>query len=88
MYVTAGGFRAGTAMKDIDERWLGIFVCPETHAPLVQAGAWLYSTDGTTRRKYPIRDGIPVLVVEESRVAHQDEYRRAVEHGNVEQPAG
>lgn len=41
-------------------------VCPVSHAPLREVGDWLVSTDPDTRRRYPIRDGIPVMLVEES----------------------
>ncbi|MCB9851221.1 MAG: hypothetical protein H6817_11030 [Phycisphaerales bacterium] len=53
-------------------------VCPESHAKLVQQGDWLYSTDAATRRRYPIRDGIPVMLVDESEVVAEDEYKRVM----------
>jgi uncharacterized protein YbaR (Trm112 family) len=65
-------------MGNVDSELLRILVCPMTHAPLVQVGEWLYSTDPTTRRKYPIRDDIPIMLIEESKVADQDEFNRAV----------
>ena len=52
--------------------------CPVAHVPLVQVGDWLYSTDPETRRKYPIRDGIPIMLVEEAEVATPQEFERAV----------
>lgn len=68
---------AATTAK-IDAELLRIMVCPVTHAPLVQKGDRLYSTDGATRRKYPIRDGIPNMLIEESEVAEQAEYDRVM----------
>ena len=58
-------------MAAIDEELLRVLVCPVSLAPLVQAGDWLYSTDPMMRRKYPIRDGIAILLVDESEVAER-----------------
>jgi len=65
-------------MTKIDTELLRIMVCPVTHAPLVQLGDWLYSTDLATRRKYPIRDGIPIMLIDESEVADQTEFDRVM----------
>ncbi len=65
-------------MSSIDEELLRMLVCPATHAPVVQVGDWLYSTDPATRRKYPIRDGIPVMLVDESEEATPDEFDRVM----------
>ncbi len=59
------------------EPWiLEILVCPESKAPLVQDGDWLYSTDRETRRRYAIRDGIPNMLVEESEQISEEEFGR------------
>jgi len=65
-------------MNKVDDELLKIMVCPVTHAPLVQVGDWLYSTDAQTRRKYPVRDGIPIMLIDESKVADPDEFSRAM----------
>jgi uncharacterized protein YbaR (Trm112 family) len=65
-------------MTKIDAELLRIMVCPVAHAPLVQLGDWLYSTDPATRRKYPIRDGIPIMLIEESEVTDQAEFERVM----------
>ena len=67
---------AGVGMKKVDGELMKIMVCPIAHAPLVQVGDWLYSTDPMTRRKYPVRDGIPIMLVDESQVADQTEFDR------------
>lgn len=54
-------------MTSIDDELLRIMVCPVAHTPLVQVGDFLYSTDPQTRRKYPIRDGIPIMLPDEAR---------------------
>ena len=54
--------------QTIDPELLAILVCPESHAPLVLVDDWLYSTDRSTRRRYPVREGIPIMLVDESEV--------------------
>lgn len=79
----------GGSMTRIDEELLKIMECPVGRAPLVQVGEWLYSTDPKTRRKYPIRDGIPIMLVEESVETAPDEFKRAMaEAGQVPDSAG
>ncbi len=65
-------------MTEISSDLLKIMECPVAHAPLVQVGDWLYSTDAESRRKYPIRDGIPIMLVEESQVAEPEEFDRVM----------
>jgi len=73
-------------MTSIDKELLRIMACPVAHTPLVQVGDWLYSTDTETRRKYPIRDGIPIMLVAESQVAEVDEFERVM--AEAKQPNG
>jgi len=65
-------------MAEISSDLLKIMECPVAHVPLVQFGDWLYSTDAETRRKYPIRDGIPIMLVDESEVAEPAEFEQAM----------
>jgi uncharacterized protein YbaR (Trm112 family) len=65
-------------MAAIDPDMLEIMVCPQSRAPLVLVGDWLYSTDAATRRRYPIRDGIPIMLIDESEVVAEDEFRRVM----------
>jgi len=65
-------------LQKLDDEFLSILCCPETHAPVVQRGPWLYSTDPNSRRRYPIRDGIPVMLIEESEIVSEEEFRRAM----------
>ena len=65
-------------MPELDDDLLRILVCPQTHAPLIQAGDWLYSTDPGTRRKYPIRDGLPILLIDSAESVTQEEFERVM----------
>jgi uncharacterized protein YbaR (Trm112 family) len=50
-------------------------VCPISHAPLREVDGWLVSTDSETRRRYPIRDGIPIMLVDESEELDEDAWQ-------------
>jgi len=62
----------------IEEELLKILVCPLTRSPLEQAGDELVGAVGGLR--YPIRDGIPILLVDEALmpqgVADLDEFKQ------------
>lgn len=65
------------------EPWfVELLACPQTHAPVVMDGNWLYSTDPETRRRYPVEDGIPKMLIEESEVVTEAEFSRIMQmHG-------
>jgi len=65
-------------LADVDKELLAILVCPESHAPLVQVGDWLYSTDEETRLRYPVREGIPVMLSDESETVDVEEFKRVM----------
>lgn len=48
--------------------------CPKCREPLVEDGERLVCTDPETRLAYPIRDGIPVMVVDEATALSPDEW--------------
>jgi uncharacterized protein len=50
----------------IDKELLEILVCPACRGPLQEANDTLRC--GQCRRVYPIRDGIPILLVDEARI--------------------
>lgn len=58
------------AAAALDEKLLSILVCPADHGPLVYTGTELYNP--RLRRVYRIEDGIPVLLVDESREVVDD----------------
>ncbi|MDR7523027.1 MAG: Trm112 family protein [Armatimonadota bacterium] len=49
---------------DIDEEFLKILACPADHAPVVRQGDRIICTQ--CGRRYPIRDGIPIMLIEEA----------------------
>jgi len=50
----------------LDAEFLAILECPVSHAPLIEDGGFLISTDSKTRRRYRIEDGIPNFLVSDS----------------------
>ena len=50
----------------LDPKLLELLVCPVSHAPLIEEGDTLISTDPATRRRYRVEDGIPVMLIDES----------------------
>jgi uncharacterized protein YbaR (Trm112 family) len=53
----------------IDEWLLDILACPKCHAPLRpdEAASELVCTGADCGLAYPVRDGIPVLLIDEAR---------------------
>ena len=66
-------------MARVDPDLLAIMVCPQSHAPLKEVGDWLVSTDPETRLRYPVRDGIPVMLAEESETMNETEWQEAMD---------
>lgn len=65
-------------MPEIDDELLDILVCPLSRKPLVLREGWLYSTDPETRRRYPIRDGIPIMLIDEAETVSESEFHRVM----------
>ncbi|MBA2481331.1 MAG: hypothetical protein H0V44_11775 [Planctomycetes bacterium] len=63
----------------IDRDLFDLLVCPECRKPLKYAGGKLVSTDGATRRAYRIDAGIPVMLIEESQVLSEADWKCAME---------
>jgi uncharacterized protein len=51
----------------LEAGFLEILVCPACHAPIEERESELICTGDTCGLAYPIRDGIPVLLVDEAR---------------------
>lgn len=78
MRVARVAYRSEVGVGAIDEDWLADLRCPLSRSPLVRSGDWLYTTDRATRRKYPIREGIPVLLIDAGVEVTNEEFERAV----------
>ncbi len=65
-------------MAELDKALLDLLVCPQTKAPLVADGDWLYSTDSDDRRRYPVRDGIPIMLIGEAEEVSPEEFERVM----------
>lgn len=48
----------------VDERLLKILVCPQCKNDIRLVGDWLVCDE--CRLKYPVRDGIPIMLVDEA----------------------
>ncbi len=63
----------------IDKDLLDILACPDTHAPLVEVKDgdehWLVSTDAATRKRYPVRGNLPILLKDEAEVMDEDAWK-------------
>jgi uncharacterized protein YbaR (Trm112 family) len=73
-------FSDGSRMAHtLDPGLMEIMVCPESHARLIQVGDWLYSTDPATRRRYPVREGLPIMLIEESEVVNEADFQKVMQ---------
>jgi uncharacterized protein YbaR (Trm112 family) len=60
----------------VDPKLLEILVCPLTHVPMrYDAGRQELISD-QAKLAYPIRDGIPVMLVEEARTLEESEIKK------------
>lgn len=58
---------------DIDPKLLEILVCPQTKGPLVYDREKAELLSKQARLAYPIRDGVPIMLVEEARTLAADD---------------
>ena len=54
-------------MSDIDRKMLDSLICPQTGAPLKYDAQRQELISNSAHLAYPIRDGIPILLVGEAR---------------------
>lgn len=57
-------------MERISEQLLKILACPVCHEPVRQEGEWIVCQG--CGRKYPIRDGLPIMLPEEAVVPGEE----------------
>jgi uncharacterized protein YbaR (Trm112 family) len=70
----------------LDDTLLAILACPEDKGPLYYIESEDVLVNPRLRRSYAVRDGIPVMLVEESSTLDDAEYSRLmsiVEAGNI-----
>ncbi|MEL7231621.1 MAG: Trm112 family protein [Pseudomonadota bacterium] len=51
----------------IDPKMLGVLVCPKTRGPLTHDSETQELISSKAGLAYPIRDGVPILLIEEAR---------------------
>lgn len=73
----------GNPLMPISEKLLEILACPLSKKPVVLDGDWIVSTDPETRRRYPIKDDIPVMLIDESQEMNKEEWREIMTRHNV-----
>ncbi len=67
----------------LDPKFLAILVCPLSHAPLIEDGDFLVSTDAKTRRRYRIENGIPNLLINESEELDEATWTQILERNRL-----
>lgn len=73
--------------QTVSPKLLELMVCPDSRHRLVLHEGWLYSTDPDTRRRYPVRDGIPIMLIDQSEVVEPAEFTRVMEAARSGAPA-
>jgi len=64
---------ADDVVKDVDPRLLEVLVCPVTRSALHYDRARQELISQQARKAFPIRSGVPIMLVEEARDLGQDE---------------
>jgi uncharacterized protein YbaR (Trm112 family) len=59
--------------QDIDPRLLEVLVCPQTRTPLTYDRDKFELISMAARLAYPVRDGVPIMLVDEARELGPDE---------------
>ena len=60
---------------EVDKRLLEILVCPQTKGPLVYDRERGELLSKKARLAYPVRDGVPIMLVDEARDLSDEEMR-------------
>ena len=60
-------------LKEVDPKLLEILVCPATKGRLVYDRTASELLSRSARLAYPVRDGIPIMLVSEARALSDDE---------------
>jgi len=57
---------------------LDILACPDCHAPVFLDGDSIQCTGRECRRRYPVRDDIPVMLIDESKALDPQAFDEAL----------
>ncbi|MGD9968398.1 MAG: Trm112 family protein [Hyphomonadaceae bacterium] len=60
-------------MTDVDPRLLEVLVCPQTRTPLRYDRERQELISERARLAYPVRDGVPIMLIDEARELGADE---------------
>jgi uncharacterized protein len=60
-------------MSDVDPKLLEVLVCPQTRTSLRYDKARQELISDAARLAYPVRDGVPIMLIDEARELSPDE---------------
>jgi uncharacterized protein YbaR (Trm112 family) len=60
-------------MSDVDPKLLEVLVCPQTRKPLRYDKQRQELISDAARLAYPVRDGVPIMLIDEARELGADE---------------
>ena len=60
-------------MSDVDPKLLEVLVCPQTRTSLRYDKARQELISDVARLAYPVRDGVPIMLIDEARELGADE---------------
>jgi uncharacterized protein YbaR (Trm112 family) len=60
-------------MSEVDPKLLEVLVCPQTRKPLRHDKQRQELISETARLAYPIREGVPIMLIDEARELGADE---------------
>ena len=60
-------------MNDVDSKLLEVLVCPQTRTPLRYDRERQELISERARLAYPVRDGVPIMLIDEARELGADE---------------
>jgi uncharacterized protein len=60
-------------MSDVDPKLLEVLVCPQTRTTLRYDKARQELISDAARLAYPVRDGVPIMLIDEARELGADE---------------
>ena len=63
-------------MNKLNESLISILRCPKSLAPLKQIEDQLVSSDPKSRLSFPIKNGIPILLLEEAKKIEKDVWEK------------